>query len=559
MYLVVQNLAVMIIILHWAEGQVISESEAYSSLSLQEVVPAFATGSHVKEENIIERTILVSHSSSSSLEEQNNLDASRRRRLLEEEQDHEEVDDDDEEDNDQEDSKRAKPDAIRPQHQEIQEAGAEKAKSQFNKFIDRFSTERMKQLQQQQKHHLKQQNDDAIKKNNHHHHDVMTDKMKIHTPGTPEFQARQQSLMDHINQHHHQKNKNNKNMMRQKVPSTNTTVNDLRKGELPFHKDVSNDKDHHNILRKSVAKIPGFHKLIQPKKLSLEEELILDASMTFYTHLETSIYKTQDGKLMTEDEIVALSDWLDLVSIALPPEWHLHKLIDALRDRFEYIAEGMDHMREILQQHRLRKKMWSPECTTDRRGGRLFHVGFDCGMWKLLHIITLGVAEQRGGLNLIESGMMSPSNTKTFSPLEAANAIRNMLQFYYNDVYDEEFVRQYDDCKNHRRCDRLTDDKEGATIGDWKELALWLWEVHNEITIQVVLKETKAKAASKNRIGAVPSSSFGAAAAISSIELTDEEQMHVMWPSIEDCYQCFEEDGTWDENEVFYHLEAHYW
>jgi hypothetical protein len=455
------------------------------------------------------------------------------RRRLEEELANDE--DQDETDENQDDDSREAKTSDPPK--EVK-AGANKAKFQF-KSIDRFSTERTKQL----KEHLKKHNGGGIQppvvtsSRATTHHDVMTDKMKIHTPGTPEFQARQKSLMDHIEQHNAKTHNQKKLLDGKGTPTPPKAAETLRKDSLPYHKDVAKE---HNIIRRTVAKLPGFHKLNQI--MTLEEEMILDASVSFYTHLETSIYKTQDGKLMTEEEIIALSDWLDLVSLSLPPEWQLHKLVDDLRERFEFVAEGMDHMREILQQHRLRKKMWSHACTTDRGP---FHVGFDCGFWKLLHIITLGVAEQRGGMNLVESGMVKP-DTKTYSPSEAADVIRNMIQYYY--IHGESFIEAYDDCSNQRRCDRLTEDKEGATVGDWKELALWLWEVHNEIAVKA-LKEQKAMLQKK-----IPKRSSAA-----TVELTEEEEMEVMWPTVEQCYLCFEEDGTWNENEIFYYLEDHYW
>lgn len=146
-------------------------------------------------------------------------------------------------------------------------------------------------------------------------------------------------------------------------------------------------------------------------------------------------------------------------------------------------------MQEVLFRHKLKHKQWSNECTIDR--GK-FHVGFDCGFWKLLHIVTIGVAEQKGGMNLVASGVVE-APTKTFSPLEAADVIRNLIEYYYNPDYSAAFVQDYDDCKNHRRCDRLTDEKEGATTGDWKELPLWLWEVHNEISIKVLRKKRRKR------------------------------------------------------------------
>ncbi|CAJ1945778.1 unnamed protein product [Cylindrotheca closterium] len=435
------------------------------------------------------------------------------------------------------------------------QAGAHKAKLQF-KSIDRHSEQRAIQL----KEHLAQNSKDKFAReqallldNNasaaaaaaggSHEHDQLTSKMKIHIPGTKEFIARQKALMDKVKSFSLPKKQGDED----KTPivpiqhvddeeTANGNNNDKTKKKagkiLPFlAKHLP--KPPANILRRTVAKIPFLRMLHKP--LSLEEEMILDASVSFFVHLETMVYD-ETGKLETEEQMVALSNWLDLVSLTLPPEWHLHKLIDDLQKNFSYIAEGADNLHEILAKHKLRHKQWSHECTIDR--GK-FHVGFDCGFWKLLHIVSLGVAEQKGGIHLVQAEMVS-ERTKTFSPLEAANVIRNLIKFYYNPDYSSAFVQDYDDCNKHRRCDRLTNDKEAASVGDWKELPLWLWEVHNDVAINV-LKETTQKKHPEI------------------LELTQEEEMKVIWPSVDQCHLCFQEDGTWNENQVFNFLEEHYW
>jgi len=442
------------------------------------------------------------------------------------------------------------------------QAGAHKAKLQY-KAIDRHSEQRAIQLEEhlaqnsQHKQEYKEKYQEsggdgggfdreqavlnqAAQQPAGHEHDQLTAKMKIHIPGTKEFKARQKALMDRVKSlqdpNKQKQEENNPILPIQHVDedADMATTDKKKKGKiLPFlAKHLP--KPPPNLLRRTVAKIPFLRNLHKP--MSLEEEMILDASVSFFVHLETMVYD-ETGRLETEEQMIALSNWLDLVSLTLPPEWHLHKLIDDLQTNFSYIAEGSEHLHEILAKHKLRHKQWSHECTIDR--GK-FHVGFDCGFWKLLHIVTLGVAEQKGGMNLVQAEMV-PESTKTFSPLEAANIIRNLVKYYYNPVdYSTAFVQDYDDCKQHRRCDRLTNDKEGASVGDWKELPLWLWEVHNEIAIQALKKKTQKKHPEL-------------------LELPQQEEMKVIWPTVEECHLCFQQDGTWNENQVFNFLEEHYW
>lgn len=40
---------------------------------------------------------------------------------------------------------------------------------------------------------------------------------------------------------------------------------------------------------------------------------------------------------------------------------------------------------------------------------------------------------------------------------------------------------------------------------------------------------------------------------------TAEDEIKVLFPSLEDCIVCFEDNGQWDEDSVFEYLERTYW
>mmetsp|Transcript_31117 Transcript_31117/g.51859 ORF Transcript_31117/g.51859 Transcript_31117/m.51859 type:complete len:400 (-) Transcript_31117:62-1261(-) len=308
------------------------------------------------------------------------------------------------------------------------------------------------------------------------------------------------------------------------------TPTQLKKEALPFKKDVRKP----SLAKKAVEHIPVFKRMV---KMSDEEQLILDASLSLTVALETGVSMGLDDlKSRT-----AMRRWLDLLSVSLPPEWGIHRMIDRLRNRFMYATKSKENFREIIKTHSLARNGWSPSC--QGRANKNVPTGFSCGMWKLLHVVTIGVAEQRGGKNLVESGMMAPS-TKTFSPMEAADTIRDFIDnFFTCRPCRENFVQNYDECENNRRCDRLSDNIESATVPDWKELPLWLWEVHNEVSVRLV-KERAALSFERKGVRKM-------------VRVKDE--VKAIWPNVDSCILCFNDDGTWNEGEVFRFLERSYW
>ncbi|KAI2503323.1 Erv1 / Alr family [Fragilaria crotonensis] len=249
---------------------------------------------------------------------------------------------------------------------------------------------------------------------------------------------------------------------------------------------------------------------------------------------------------LDDDKKEALKGWLDLLSIGLPPEWGLHMLIDALSRKIDFISVSDENLNSVIDMFPLSRKDWSRGCRKNDGSA-----GFSCGVWKLLHVVTVGVAEHRGGSNLIESGLMN-QGTVVFAPLDAANAIRDyMFNFFGCEECRDHFVSKYDDC-SFRRCDRLAEEADAASADDWKQVALWMWEVHNDVNVRVDAKKIE-------RLQKRLSSKHLQGAQHLTIVRKEEDEIRSIWPSLENCLVCFGDDGKWNEDSVFEFLERTYW
>jgi len=347
-------------------------------------------------------------------------------------------------------------------------------------------------------------------------YEEMTKGMKQASPGTKEFQDRQQAFIQRIEKssrkHHH---------------IINTQTQEFKKENLPYSKNTSNPK----WFESAAGKIPMVKNFF---RMSEEEELILDVSLSFIVALETGLSMGLEHARSKS----ALRNWLDLLSVTLPPEWGIHKLIDHLRNNFEYATINRDTLRRIIKEYPFARKGWSASC----QNKKLKLNGFSCGFWKLLHIVTVGVSEQRGGQNLIDSGMMTPE-TEVFSPAGAADTIRNYIdKFFTCRPCRVHFIEHYDDCNKNNRCDRLSNNKGSKKPADWKELSLWLWEVHNDVSVRLV----------RERVGKTFTKGIKNTASI-------KNEISVIFPHIDNCILCFDNDGKWINGEVFRFLERTYW
>eukprot|EP00545_Synedropsis_sp_CCMP1620_P000242 CAMPEP_0119005968 /NCGR_PEP_ID=MMETSP1176-20130426/2031_1 /TAXON_ID=265551 /ORGANISM="Synedropsis recta cf, Strain CCMP1620" /LENGTH=956 /DNA_ID=CAMNT_0006957835 /DNA_START=69 /DNA_END=2939 /DNA_ORIENTATION=- len=354
--------------------------------------------------------------------------------------------------------------------------------------------------------------------------------MRANTPGTPEFEERKKQILARIEK---AKKKHGFPLLGSRTKASTTLV---KKEMLPFKKEPKRP----GLMRRGMEKVPMVKRIF---KMSPEEELILDASLSFITGLKHGLFMSSDS--LTDKKKDALKSWLELLSVTLPPEWGLHALIDDLSKNLNFIAKSNENLQNILAKHPSPRKLWSRSCDKKGMGG------FSCGMWKLFHIVSLGVAEHHGGSNLIESGL-AHAGTRTFSPADAADVIREyMAHFFGCDDCRVHFLAQYDSCA-FRRCDRLADDASSATADDWKQLALWMWEVHNDVNIRVGNKKV-------DRIQKKLNSKHLQGAQTLKVSQKQEDEIKMLFPALDDCVVCFDESGKWNEDSVFEYLERTYW
>ena len=284
-----------------------------------------------------------------------------------------------------------------------------------------------------------------------------------------------------------------------------------------------------SIPKKILRSVPVVKRAFKTKP---EEDLYADAALSFVTGLKLGVFT--DSRPLDQKRQGALVDWLELLSISLPPELGLHAVIDDLLNNISYISQGRDKLYEQLDKYPLANKYWSDSCSKGRRGQ-----GQNCGLWKLLHIVTIGFAEHRGGLEQQDGSYVDVPMTSgpTFTPNEGAAIIREYIALFFGcDVCKNNFLSKYDDCVSFGRCDRMPVDARIDEVEDedWREFPLWLWEFHNHISARIV--QVKAK-----RDGG-----------------RDDEVIGI-WPNAETCFSCYSIDGSWNMEELYTFLETTYW
>ena len=130
---------------------------------------------------------------------------------------------------------------------------------------------------------------------------------------------------------------------------------------------------------------------------------------------------------------------------------------------------------------------------------------------------------------------MADDDNFYYRPEEVGKVLRDYIEHFFGcEVCRTNFLHEYDDC-GFRRCDRLT-----AYVGeldDWKELPLWLFEVHNGVNERLM----KERAEKEHR------------------EPTREELTAVEWPARKDCPLCWHADGRFDIDAVYSFIKLSYW
>ena len=115
---------------------------------------------------------------------------------------------------------------------------------------------------------------------------------------------------------------------------------------------------------------------------------------------------------------------------------------------------------------------WTQGCTHNNT-----HSGYTCGLWHIFHILTIGASQPENRLYGFRRGY-------DISPREVARTIRDFVAYFFGcEVCKHNFLNMYDNC-GHDHCTRLISDSITLDNGfASKEVALWLFEVHNAGTL----------------------------------------------------------------------------
>lgn len=246
-----------------------------------------------------------------------------------------------------------------------------------------------------------------------------------------------------------------------------------------------------------------------------------DAQLSFDFAMKNAIFT--DRKRLSEEKEKALKEWLQLMKAALPPGWSLQTLVSDLYENIESIAKSEKNLLKIVKKHPPKKKSWSHSC---RKGDGM--AGYTCGLWELFHIVSIGVVEWN-------SMVVGDDDWPFYRPEESAETLRNYIENFFGcEVCRLNFMHAFDSCA-FQRCDRLT--KYVGELEDWKELPMWLFEMHNGVNVRLM----REQAEENHRVP------------------TREDEIAVQWPSTSECPLCWHADGRWDPDKVYTFLRLTYW
>jgi len=254
-------------------------------------------------------------------------------------------------------------------------------------------------------------------------------------------------------------------------------------------------------------------------------EVFTDASNAFMAALEFGTFEEfAKEKLLPAGRLNSLRQFLDLLHWSLPSKWSLHDLINDLRNDIGSVSRSHKDMMKVLHRHKpaSNRPIWSKSCDRFNRGdinGGLDRQeglqGFTCGFWRLLHISSIGVAEQHTSVM---------GDRSQVQPSYVAYVIRNYVEAYYVGSCmqcGQALIESVDECK-YELCGRMAEidvDTETKAPG-WKDLAIWIWRAHNDVRQQ--------------------------------------EFSGTPWPNAQDCGGCQGALG-WSLDDVYTHLKHYYW
>jgi hypothetical protein len=259
-------------------------------------------------------------------------------------------------------------------------------------------------------------------------------------------------------------------------------------------------------------------------------DVLNDAALSFLYALKTDMFSSSgDIRILgSKERQDAFLQWVDLLYWTLPSSWKLNTIINDIRLNYDIATISSYDLSNIVNLHHkvvLEKvTTWSQSCSHGTDGH-----GYTCGLWNLFHIVTVGVAERHKTVL---------GDKERISTLHALNTIRNyIIHFLGCDECREIFDSIYTEYCGRGICDRFISKRKVETNGFWQDLAIFIWEIHNELNIRV-LRNVMANE------GNVAS---------------NEDEDRVIWPCRQACPSCRDGYGNWNIDQVYSYLKAQYW
>ncbi|KAL3774707.1 hypothetical protein HJC23_002007 [Cyclotella cryptica] len=325
-------------------------------------------------------------------------------------------------------------------------------------------------------------------------------------------------------------------------PVESDTSNQIHSQE----RDGATTADSVNFLNRAK----GYHEEATISKetsfVQLSEQVFHDAMSSFVVTLTSSLYShLPHGSALPPDRSMALREFIDLIRWAFPPETQVHELAQKLADEFFAISISEAGLLKSVREHTNIDEVmtWSPRCSRSIPDN--FQDGYACGLWSLLHILSLGVAERHSAV---------VGDVDRLSPSYAGHVIRSFIDifFIHCETCRKLWVTLYDEacCElhnaDHSTANKVKEDASNDET-DWRQLAFWIWEIHNEISVQA--KHSAGKGY-YNKYSHTASSDL-------------------LWPSLHDCPTCWQTTNSgngqladmnlYDRDAVYGILKDTYW
>lgn len=216
------------------------------------------------------------------------------------------------------------------------------------------------------------------------------------------------------------------------------------------------------------------------------QETYNDAFKAFILTMQFNIYGdlekvSDDGSLkLSKHKADILKDFLDLCYWSLPPSWEIHSVLFNLRSEFASTIDGPSNLKSIISdQFKYGLNSWSKDCGKDT----IEFSSFSCGLWKLLHIISVGTNEASTHVmgDVIRAkpayvALVIRDFISEFIPPDEGNRNADILEtLEWCPGCRHNVIKSFDSCKYGLLCiDRVRDIKQEYTTA----VAEWLWEIH---------------------------------------------------------------------------------